>query len=178
MAVKSSHAVKARVAVSVHVVSAATAVLSATARHAMLPRKNLHWPTRPPWPLRRAMTPRALMPRVKNASPASPVVKVAANAVAAVTIAVTAHPAQKTAMPPLPMAVHRKRLNDLKARAARQSRATSKPPVKTATRNAHHVNAAAVTATAVTAASAVTALMPTPIQRPPLPTAAMRSACR
>jgi hypothetical protein len=81
-------------------------------------------------------------------------------------------------MPPLPMAVHRKRLNDLKARAARQSRATSKPSVKTATRNARHVNAAAVTATAVTAASAVTAMMPTPTQRPPLPTAAMRSACR
>jgi hypothetical protein len=178
VAVKSSHAVKARVAVSVHAVSAATAVQSATARHAMLPRKNSHWPTRPPWPLHHAATPPTRMPRVKNASPASHVVKVAANAVAVATIAVTAHPAQKTTMPPLLMAALRKPLNDSKAKAARQSRATGKPPVKTAARNAHRVNAAAVTATDVTAASAVIAPMPTPTQHPPLAKATTNSACR
>jgi hypothetical protein len=118
------------------------------------------------------------MPRVKNASPANPVVKVAANAVAVATIAVTAHPAQKTAMPPLPMAAHRKLLNDWMARSARSSRAMSKLPVKTAARNAHRVNAAAVTATAVTAANAVTAPMSTPTQRPPLAKATTSSACR
>ena len=177
-AVKSSLAVKVRVAVSVLVVSAATAVLSATVRHAMPPRKNSHWPTRPPWPLLRAMTPPVQMPRVKNASPANSVVKVAANAVAVAMIAVTAHPAQKTAMPPLPMAAHRKPLNDWMARPARSSRATSKPPVKTAARNAHRVNAAAVTATAVTAANAVIAPRPTPSQRPPRPKATTSSACR
>jgi hypothetical protein len=112
VAVKSKHAVKARVAVSVHAVSAATAVPSATARPATPPRKNWHWPTRQPWPLLRATTPLVRMPRVKSASPGSPVVKVDANAVAVATIAVTAHPAQKTAMPPLPMAAHRKPLND------------------------------------------------------------------
>jgi hypothetical protein len=76
------------------------------------------------------------------------------------------------------MAALRKPLNDSKAKAAPQSRATGKPPVKTAARNAHRVNAAAVTATAVTAASAVTALMPTPIQQPPQPKATTSSAFR
>jgi hypothetical protein len=118
------------------------------------------------------------MPRVKNASLVKHVVKVAANAVGVAMIAVTAHPAQKTTMPPLLMAALRKPLNDSKAKAAPQSRATGKPPVKTAARNAHRVNAAAVTATAVTAASAVTALMPTPIQQPPQPKATTSSACR
>jgi hypothetical protein len=178
VAVKSSHAVKAKVAVSVHVVNAATAAQSATARHAMPPRKNLHWPTRPPWPLHHATTPPTRMLRVKNASPVKHVVKVAANAVGVAMIAVTAHPAQKTTMPPLRMVALRKPLNDSKAKAARLSRATGKPPVKTAARNAHRVNAAAVTATAVTAASAVTAPMPMPIQQPPQPKATSSSACR
>ena len=178
VAVKSSHAVKAKVAVSVHVVSAATAAQSATARHVMLRRKNSHWPTRPPWPLHLATTPPTRMPRVKSASPVKHVVKVAANAVGVAMIAVTAHPAQKTTMPPLRMVALRKPLNDSKAKAAPQSRATGKPPVKTAARNAHRVNAAAVTATAVTAASAVTALMPMPIQQPPQPKATTSSACR
>jgi hypothetical protein len=76
------------------------------------------------------------------------------------------------------MVALRKPLNDSKAKAAPQNRATRKPPVKTAARNAHRVNAAAVTATDVTAASAVTALMPMPIQHPPQPKATTRSACR
>jgi hypothetical protein len=106
------------------------------------------------------------------------VVKVAANAVGVATIAVTAHPAQKTTMPPLRMAALRKPLNESKAKAARLSRATGKPPVKTAARNAHRVNAAAVTATAVTAASALTELMPMPIQHPLQPKATTSSAFR
>jgi hypothetical protein len=81
-------------------------------------------------------------------------------------------------MQPLPMAAHRKPLNDWMARPARSSRATSKLPVKTAARNAHRVNAAAVTATAVTAASAVIAPKPTLNQRPPLAKARTSSACR
>ena len=62
--------------------------------------------------------------------------------------------------------------------ASRQQTPTPQQRALVQPKTVNAANAARVTATAVTAANAVIAPMPTPTLRPPLPTAAMRSACR
>jgi hypothetical protein len=95
---------------AVAAVTVATVVQTATARHATLPRKNSHWPTRLPWPPLHAVTCRSLLPAAKSAShakranPASPVRHVAmaaANAVVAATSGATKHQPPRAAPPPL-----------------------------------------------------------------------------